>query len=106
MKLADVVCDVLPFDRHVALLFQIFPLLYEPLELLSDLLAAGRHVWQGNDLLLIGINEALRLPLHMLALDVETVPLFLELSLPPALDMLTQGIFLQNDLRVLEPLIG
>src|SRR5438093_11066496 len=40
----------------------------------------------------------------MLALDVETVQLFLELPLLPALDVLPQGIFLQNDLRVLEQL--
>jgi hypothetical protein len=40
----------------------------------------------------------------MLALDVETVQLFLELPLLPALDVLPQGIFLQNDLRGLEQL--
>jgi len=54
--------------------------------------------------LLIGINEALQLPRQMLALDVDTVQLFLELPLLPALDVLPQGIFLQNDLRVLEQL--
>jgi hypothetical protein len=51
--------DVFPLDRGVALLFHIFPLLLAPLESLGELLAAGRQVLQGNDLLLIGINEAL-----------------------------------------------
>jgi hypothetical protein len=57
--LVNIVRNVFPLDRGVALLFQIFPLLLEPLEPLGDLLAAGRQVLQGNDLLLIGINEAL-----------------------------------------------
>ena len=38
----------------------------------------------------------------MLALDVDTVQLFLALPLLPALDVLPQGLCLQNDLRVLE----
>ncbi len=57
--MVNIVRDVFPFDRSVALLFHIFPLVLEPLEPLGDLLAAGRQVLQGNDLLLIGINEAL-----------------------------------------------
>src|SRR5712691_11307241 len=40
----------------------------------------------------------------MLALAVDTVSLVLELPLLPLLDVLPQGIFLQNDLRVLEQL--
>jgi hypothetical protein len=103
-KLANIVRDVFPLDRRVPLLFQIFLLLFEPLQPLGDLLAASRQVLQGHDLLLIGIDEALQLPLQMLALDVDTVQLFLELPLLPVLDVLPQGIFLQNDLRVLEQL--
>jgi len=57
--LANIVRDVFPPDGRVALLFHIFPLLREPLEPLGHLLAARRQVLQGNDLLLIGINEAL-----------------------------------------------
>jgi len=38
--------------------------------------------------LLRGRNEALLLPRHRLALDVETVPLFLAWPLLPALDVL------------------
>ena len=57
-KLTNIVRDVFPLDCRVALLFHIFPLLREPLEPLGNLLAARRQVLQGNDLLLIGINEA------------------------------------------------
>ena len=64
---------MLPLERGVALLFHIFPLLLEPLEALGELLAAGRQGLQGHDLWLLGINEALDLPLQMLALDVDAV---------------------------------
>jgi hypothetical protein len=57
--LANIVRDVFPLDCRVALLFHIFPLLREPLEPLGNLLAASRQVLQGNELMLIGINEAL-----------------------------------------------
>ena len=40
----------------------------------------------------------------MLPLRVDTVQLFLELTLLPLLDVLPQGIFLENHLRVLEQL--
>src|SRR5881409_1607730 len=40
----------------------------------------------------------------MLSLRVDTVQLFLELPLLPLLDVLPQGIFLENNLRVLEQL--
>jgi hypothetical protein len=100
--LVNIVRDVFPLDRGVALLFHIFPLLREPLEPLGDLLAAGRQVLQGNDLLLIGINAARSWPLHMLALDADAVSLVLALLLLPVLDGLPQGLFLQHDLRVLE----
>ena len=43
-KLANIVRDVCPLNRRVALLCQIFLLLLEPLEPLSDLLAAGRQI--------------------------------------------------------------
>jgi hypothetical protein len=102
--LANIVRDVFPLDCRVALLFHIFPLLREPLEPLGDLLAASRQVVQRNDLLLIGINEALQLPLQMLSLRVNTIQLVLELALLPSLYVLPQGIFLQNGLRVLEQL--
>jgi hypothetical protein len=41
---ANIVRDVFPRDRRVALLFHIFLLLLAPLEPLSDLLAAGRQL--------------------------------------------------------------
>ena len=58
-EVANIVCDVFPLDRGIALLFDGFSFLRESLEALDELLAAGRQVLQGNDLLLIGINEAL-----------------------------------------------
>jgi hypothetical protein len=59
---------------------------------------------QSNDVLLIGINEALQLPLQILALDLDPIQLVLELALLSSLDLLPQGIFLENDLRLLEQL--
>ena len=87
-KVADIVRHVVPLDRRVALLCPIFSLWLEPLAPLGDRRAAGRQVVQGHDLLLRGRNEALLLPRHRLALDVETVPLFLAWPLLPALDVL------------------
>ena len=86
--MVNIVRDVFPLDRRVALLFQVVSFLLEPFEPLGDLLAARRQVLQRNDLLLIRINKALQLPLQMLALNVNTVQLFLELALLPSLDVL------------------
>jgi hypothetical protein len=82
----------------------VVPFLLEPFEPLGDLLAAGREVVQRDDLLLIRINEALQLPLSMLPLCIDTVQWFLALTLLPVLDVLPQGIFWENHLRVLEQL--
>jgi hypothetical protein len=92
--LDNIICDVFPFDGGVALLCQSFPLGRESLEPLPNLLAAGRQLLQRHNFLLICINEALQLPLHMLALHVDAVQLVLELALLPALYLLPQRIFL------------
>ena len=102
--MANVVRNAFPLDRRVVLLFQSVSFLLEPFESLRDLLATRRQVLQRNDLLLIRIDETLQLPLQILSLHVETVQLCLELALVPSLDLLPEGIFLQDDLRVLEQL--
>src|SRR5262249_5515913 len=101
---ANVVRNAFPLDRRVVLLFQSVSFLLEPFESLRDLRATRRQVLQRNDLLLIRIDETLQLPLQMLSLHVDTVQLGLELALVSSLDLLPEGIFLQDDLRVLEQL--
>jgi hypothetical protein len=86
--LATIGRHAFPLDRRVALLFQVVSFLLAPFEPLGDLLAARRQVLQRNALLLIRLNKALPWPLHMLALNVNTVQLFLALALLPALDVL------------------
>jgi hypothetical protein len=103
-ELANIICNAFPFDRRVALLFQVVSFLLESFQSLRDLLAARRQVLQRNNLLLIRINEPLQLPLPMLSLSVDTVSLCLELALLAVLALLPEGIFLQNDLRSLEQL--
>jgi hypothetical protein len=102
--LGNIVRDMLPFDGRVALLFQVVSFLGEALETLRELFASGREVLERNNLLLIGVNETLQLPLQVTHLGVDTIQLFLELALLPLLHVLPQGIFLQNTLRVLEQL--
>ena len=102
--MANVVRNAFPLDRRVVLLFQSVSFLLEPFESLRDLRATRRQVLQRNDLLLIRIDETLQLPLQMLSLHVDTVQLGLELALVSSLDLLLEGIFLQDDLRVLEQL--
>jgi hypothetical protein len=102
--LVNIVRDAFPCNGRVALLFQVVLFRFESLEPLGDLLTAGRQVLQRNALLLIRLNEALPLPLHILSLGVNTVQVFLELALLPSRYVLPQGRFLQNGLRVLEPL--
>jgi hypothetical protein len=103
-ELANIICNAFPFDRRVALLFQVVSFLLESFPSLRDLLAARRQVLQRNNLLLIRINEPLPLPLPMLSLSVDTVSLCLELALLAVLDLLPEGLCLQNDLRSLEQL--
>jgi hypothetical protein len=100
--LANVVRNAFPRDRRVALLFQGVSFLLEPFAPLRDLLATCRQILQRNDLLLIRIDETLQWPLPMLSLPVDTVQLCLELALLPSLALLPEGIFLQDDLWVLE----
>ena len=98
----DIVRDVVPRERRVALLCQVLPVVLAPLEPLRQLLAAGRELLQGNHLVLRGIDEALPLPLQIVALHVKAVQLVLALPLLALLYLLPQGLCLQNGLRVLE----
>lgn len=101
-KVANMVRDVVPLNCGIALLFYVVSFLLASLEALDDLLAAGRQVLQGNDLLLIGINETLSLPLEMAALHIDTLQLVVALPLLALLDVLPQGVCLQNALWLLE----
>ena len=101
-EVLDIACDMFPLNGRVTLLCDLLSFLLESLEPLRDLLTPGSQLWQGEHLLLIGVDAPLSLPLSMVSLEVHTISLVLELALLPLLDLLPQRVFLQNRLGFLQ----
>jgi hypothetical protein len=103
-EVRNILCDMIPLDGGVSLLFDLGAFLCEALEALRELLTTRRQILHGNDFVLIGVNEPLQLSLDVGSLRVETIHVLLEVAPLSLLDLRPQGVFVQHGLRGLEEL--